>query len=76
MKKPLIEPGADKHLALKVYMMAAGLNQKELASRAGLSEVTLSRKLRGNREFKINEVKAIAKALDLTVEETALIFLQ
>ena len=76
MKKPQFEAGGDKHLALKVYMMAAGLTQKDLANRAGLSEVTLSRKLRGNREFKISEAKAIAKALDLTMEETAVIFLQ
>ena len=75
MKKPTIEAGADPGLALKVYMIASGLNQKQLAQKVGMTPASLSRKINGTREFKIGEVLAIKEALGMSAEEIMQIFL-
>lgn len=75
MRKPQVEAGADPNLALKVFMMAAGLNAKQLAEKIGMKHSTLTRKLAGQHEFKISEAKAIGKALNLSIEELSVIFL-
>ena len=46
---------------------AQGLSQKELAARAGISEVGLSQaKARG--DLKVSTLEALANALDMTIE--------
>ena len=75
MKKPTIEAGADPGLALKVYIMATGLNQKQLARKVGMTPASLSRKINGVRQFKIGEVLAIKEALGMSAEEIMQIFL-
>lgn len=76
MKKPTIEAGVNPMLALKVYMIAAGLSAKDLAEKIGMTQATMSRKLSGRNEFKLSEIRAITEALCLTSEETAHIFLK
>lgn len=76
MRKPTIEDGVDPMLALRVYMISAGLTQVALANKIGMSPATMSRKLKGNREFKLSEIKAIASALNLSADETVKVFLQ
>lgn len=76
MKKPTMEYGADKLLSLKVFMFASGLNAKDLAKRIDMKPSTLSRKLNGMYDFKLGEVRDIAKALGLTPEETMRIFFE
>ena len=75
MKKPTIEAGADPGMALRVYMIAAGLNQKQLAQKVGMTPASLSRKINGTREFKISEVMAIKEALGMSTDEIMQIFL-
>lgn len=43
----------------------AELSQAALARKAGVAPQTLSKKLRGERSFTVEELLAIAKALDL-----------
>lgn len=76
MKRPTIETGADPMLSLRVCIFAAGLTQAQLAKKIGVSAASMSRKLKGIREFKLGEIKAIASALDLSAEDTVKIFLQ
>jgi len=75
VRKPTIENGADPGLALRVYMLACGLDSTKLANKIGMTRATLSRKLNGYSEFKVNEAKAIADALEMTDEDRLHIFL-
>lgn len=75
MRNPHISSETDSALALRVYMLAHGLTQKELASRMGITEAGISRKLRGLRKWTLPDVQRIVKALDLSDEEAAAIFL-
>ena len=43
----------------------AGITQGELAKRAGMSSNSLSRKLCGKRDFKLEEVQSICAALNI-----------
>lgn len=76
MKRIKIVDRLDTNVALKVYMAANGVNAAMLADKIGMKRNTLWRKLTGQYEFKISEVMAIGKALNLNREELADIFLQ
>lgn len=76
MKKPLVPPVADPALAIRVYMLAEGLTQKDLAERMGYTEASLSRKIRGIRKWTLNDVISISNALRLSDEEVVQIFLR
>lgn len=76
MKKPHVQPGADPALALRVYMLAGGLSQKDLAERMGYTEASISRKMRGIRKWTLKDLMAIMKALNLTQEEVFAIFFE
>ncbi len=53
-----------------------GLSQRELAKKIGLAETTLSRKISGEKDFKLGEAEKICKALGITDNRTkAQIFL-
>ncbi len=45
-----------------------GLNQKEIARRAGISETTMRQIIKGMRELRIKTFQRIAKALGYTME--------
>jgi|GEM_PF-7040769 len=45
---------------------ASGMTQREVAALAGIPLVTLNGRLRGNTEFKANELHAIADVLSIT----------
>lgn len=45
-----------------------GLNQKEIARRAGISETTMSKIVKGTRELRIKTFQRIAMALGYTME--------
>lgn len=49
-------------------MDSAGMSETELARRSGIARVTLGRRLAGHGSFALNEVEAIADALDLPLE--------
>lgn len=51
---------------------AAGLSQRDIAARAGVPLVTLSRRLTGRSPFTVVEVAAIASVLGVSVVELAL----
>lgn len=50
---------------LRGKIVEAGLTQKSVAEKIGISEHALSRKLTGKREFKLNEILALAKVLGI-----------
>lgn len=52
-------------LYLKAEIVKAGFTQKELAEKVNMSQNSMSRKLSGKREFTVNEVERIVKALKL-----------
>lgn len=52
-------------LYLKAEMIKAGLTQKELAEKIGMSQNSMSRKLLGKREFTVNEIERVVKVLNL-----------
>jgi len=54
-------------LKLKALREQAGISQYELAARAGLSRQALSHLEQGNRQPAWNTVKALAKALGVSV---------
>lgn len=76
MKSVKVVDGLDTNTALRVYMMASGLNASTLADMIGMNRSTFWRKLTGVYEFKVSEVVAIGKALGLSTEELGNIFLQ
>ncbi len=50
---------------LKLKMSEKNLNQGQLASKIGICENSLSRKILGRREFRVSEVIAICEILDI-----------
>lgn len=55
---------------IKLKRISINLTQKELAKKAGISNVTLSKFEKGNYEnITLKTMKKIAKALGTTVEE-------
>lgn len=54
---------------LVLYLDRAGISQKELARRAGVTEAAVSRYVRGDREPRAITVAALAKGLGVTVND-------
>lgn len=52
---------------MKILMSRRNINQKELAEKLGISQVTLSKKFKLD-DFRESDVKEIAKALDAEFE--------
>ena len=50
---------------LKGKIAEAGLTQRELAKRIGVSENTLARKIKGIRDFTIGEANRICEELEI-----------
>lgn len=62
--------------ALKAKMVIAGINQRELAERIGVSEGTMTSRLKGKSTFTLKEVSGICKELNIVNgDEKAQIFL-
>lgn len=57
--------------AITSAMEAAGLTQRALAERTGISQPTLNRVLRGERSVKMPELLLIADATGCTVKQLA-----
>lgn len=55
--------------AIEARREALGLSKRGLASRAGMDHTTLIRKLTGRPSFLVEEVVALAEALDCDVTE-------
>lgn len=55
-----------KREILKQRLSEQHLTQGQLASKIGICENSMSRKMRGKREFRISEVIAICNALQIT----------
>ena len=55
-------------------MAEYGLTQKDLAEKIGIAPQTLRFKLQGDYEFKVDEMFAIKRILDIPVEELELYF--
>lgn len=52
---------------LKILRIKKGLTQKQLSESSGLSVVTIKKIEDGNLNFKVKNLKKIAKALNVTV---------
>lgn len=50
------------------------ITQNELASRLGISETSLNKKLKGNSQFKQDEIRKILDCFDLSIEEVSSYF--
>ena len=59
---------------LSACMAARGYTASKLAHELGVTNATLSYKIRGKREFRLREAQAIKKILGLTSEERDAIF--
>ena len=55
--------------SIREILEAKGMSQRELADKVGITEVTLSRYINGNRVPKAPTAMCIARALDVDVEE-------
>lgn len=60
--------------ALKGKIAESGYTQERLAKEIGISAQSLSRKITGKREFRLNEITAICHCL--CIEDPAHIFLR
>ena len=60
--------------ALQAQMVLFGDTQEALATGIGITRVSLSKKINGSREFLLNEVDAIRKRYNLSLEAVASIF--
>ena len=58
---------------LRAAMAEKGFNQAQLARAIGISQNSMSRKIKGKREFRLSEVAAITEVLGLQAPQ--LIFL-
>ena len=56
---------------IKSLMVAAGLNQKQLAEKAQITEASMSKYLSGDRTPRFDVVVKLAKALNVPVDELA-----
>lgn len=60
---------------LRGKIAGAGMTQRILAKKIGVSENTLNHKINGKRDFTIGEIDRICSALNISdAEEKALIF--
>ncbi len=59
---------------LKAAIARAGVTNRKLALRLGLSEQAFYNKIQGETEFKGSEIKCLATELRLSMEEVNLIF--
>lgn len=59
---------------LRHVMLDRNISLKELAKRSGITSATLYRKLNGQSDIYLAEIKAITDALNLTSEEMDNIF--
>lgn len=64
MNKPAT-PAAQIGANVKAEMARAGLTQTDLASRLGLGQSGLSKRLRGSIAFDVNELAAVAAVLEV-----------
>ena len=55
--------------SIREILEAKGMSQRELADKVGITEVTLSRYINGNRVPKAPIAMCIARALDVNIEE-------
>ena len=55
--------------SIKEILEAKGMSQRELADKVGITEVTLSRYINGNRVPKVPVAMCIARALGVDIEE-------
>ena len=58
-----------KFILLRQAMLAHGMNQRELASVAGIGDSSLSARLHGKAEFTAGEMVKIGEALGLQPDE-------
>jgi len=59
---------------LNVAMLRKGVNAKGMAEVIKKSRVSFDKKRSGTVQFELNEVQAISKALDLTLQQVNVIF--
>ena len=64
-----------KFILLRQAMLANGMNQRELASVAGIGDSSLSARLHGKAEFTAGEMVKIGEALGLQPDDYYLYFL-
>ena len=57
------------HLKLASKMSKIGMNQKELAEKMHMTKSALNRRMVGNVEWCVSEVKQLCKIFDTTFEE-------
>lgn len=53
---------------VKDLMASKGINQKQLSQLSGITEASVSRYLKGDREARLDIIVNFAKALDVTTE--------
>lgn len=58
----------------KIAMLRAGLTNKTLSEKVGMSSASLSYKINNIREFKASEIKALQEALNLSDSDVDIIF--
>ena len=59
---------------LKVALAKADMTQNELAEKIGMLPASLNYRINGHVDFKLSEIRDIAKTLNLTGEEITAIF--
>lgn len=64
-----------KFILLRQALLAHGMNQRELASVAGIGDSSMSARLHGRAEFTAGEMLKIGQALGLQPDEYFLYFL-
>ena len=64
-----------KFILLRQAMLAHGMNQRELASVAGIGDSSISARLQGRAEFTAGEMLKIGQALGLQPDDYYLYFL-
>ena len=64
-----------KFILLRQAMLAHGMNQRELASVAGIGDSSMSARLHGRAEFTAGEMVKIGQALGLQPDDYYLYFL-
>lgn len=52
-------------LKLKALIMEHGFTQEEVAKRLGISAQSMNAKINNKREFKVSEIQALTKVLDV-----------
>lgn len=62
-------------ISLKTVLDERNIKQKELAELTGMTESSLSRKMRNTRNWKAPDISKVMKALNLTADEVVHIFL-